>query len=123
MLARLCVTPLLATGIVSDRCMLFPICVDSSKVALRWPLNRIGLSLYMLLLRAVDVAISGCASGCCVGVASSSFKAPSGSFWVTGVRGEILAIRRKHAEFQDNRQKIDRVSGAYLVGLCTRCLA
>lgn len=93
MLARLWVTPLLATGIVSDRCMLFPICVDSSNVALRCPLKRIGLSLYMLLLRAVVVVvvvISACASGSCVGVASSSFKAPSGSFWVTGVRGEIL---------------------------------
>lgn len=95
MLAKLCVTPLLATGIVSDRCILFPICVDSSNVALLWPRNSIGLSLYMLLLRAVaaEAAISGCTCCVVVGVDSSSLSAPNGSFWVTGVRGEILRRR------------------------------
>lgn len=96
MLARLLVTPLLATGIVSERCILFPICVDSSKVALLWPRNRIGLSLYMLLsICDCECCCSCCVS--CVGVAlaadSSSLRAPSGSFWVTGVRGEILKYK------------------------------
>lgn len=82
MLAKLCVTPLLATGIVSDRCILFPICVDSSNVALLWPRNSIGLSLYMLLLRAVvtEAAVSGCTCCVVVGVDSSSLRAPKGSF-------------------------------------------
>lgn len=83
----------LEPGIVSERCMLLLKCVDSSKVALRWPLNKIGLSVYIELLFAPALACSPAGSLVFAGVVwscSSSFKAPSGSFCVTGVRGDIL---------------------------------
>lgn len=76
-------------GIVSDRCKLLFKCVESSNVALRCPLNRIGWSVYIVLL--LLIATFSICGVCCTSItSSSSFRAPNGSFWVTGVLGEIL---------------------------------
>ena len=92
-LARLEAT--LEPGIVSERCIDLFNWVVSSKVALRCPLKSIGLSLYIVLLLCIAIeglSIAGFCSACAcaVSVCSSSHKAPKGSFWVTGVRGDIL---------------------------------